>query len=96
MTTVVLAQRARSDLAQLIETRGLPGDTAARVRASLEPLRSFPRIGKRLTGRWQGFRLLIGPWPWMLVVYVFDENADVVTIVAIHDARSASAATARG
>jgi plasmid stabilization system protein ParE len=93
MATVVVARRARSDLADLIKTRGLPADTRARVRASIEPLASFPQIGKRLTGRWQGFRVIVGPWPWMLLVYVSDEATDVVTIVAIHDARSATSAT---
>lgn len=93
MATVVVARRARSDLADLIETRDLPANTRERVRASIEPLAAFPRIGKRLTGRWRGFRLILGPWAWMLLVYVDDEPTDTVTIVAIHDARTISSAT---
>jgi plasmid stabilization system protein ParE len=93
MATVVIARRALSDLADLITTRSLPADTPARVRASIEPLASFPQIGKRLTGRWQGLRVILGPWAWMLLVYVYDEATDIVTIVAIHDARSAATAT---
>ena len=96
MATVVVAPRARSDLADLIDTRGLPADTRVRVRASIEPLASFPLLGKRLTGRWRGFRVILGPWPWMLLVYVFDEPTESVTIVAIHDARSAISATTGG
>ena len=93
MARVVVAQRARTDLDQLILSRGLPADTAFRVRVLLQPLASFPNMGKRLTGRWRGFRVILGPWPWMLIVYVFDEPTDTVAIVAIHDARSASSAT---
>lgn len=93
MATVVIARRARSDLADLIRTRGLPADTRVRVRASIQPLASFPQIGKRLTGRWQGFRVILGPWPWMLLVYIYEVATNTVTIVAIHDARSVSSAT---
>ncbi len=93
MAVVVVARRARSDLAQLITTRGLPANTRERVRASIEPLASFPQIGKRLTGRWRGFRVVLGPWAWMLVVYVYDETTNTVTVVAIHDARTMSSAT---
>lgn len=96
MATVVVTRRARSDLARLIETRGLPADTRARVRASIEPLASFPQIGKRLMGRWRGFRVILGPWPWTLVVYIHEEAASTVTIVAIHDARSSASATTGG
>jgi hypothetical protein len=93
MSRVVVAQRARTDLDQLIRTHNLPVDSASRVQVLLQPLASFPNIGKRLTGRWRGFRVILGPWPWMLIVYVFDEPTDTVAVVAIHDARSASPAT---
>jgi plasmid stabilization system protein ParE len=93
MARVVVAQRARTDLAELVQTRSLPADTALRVRASIEPLASFPQIGKRLTGRWRGFRVVLGPWPWMLIVCLYDEPTNTVAIAAIHDARGASSAT---
>jgi len=93
MANVVVAQRARTDLADLIQTRSLPDDAVWRVRASIEPLASFPQIGKRLSGRWRGFRVILGPWPWMLIVYVYDEPTNTVAIAAIHDAREASSAT---
>jgi hypothetical protein len=95
VATVVVAQRARTDLAYLIETRQLPGNTAPRVRAAIEPLAVFPQAGKPLAGRWHGLRVILGPWPWMLLVHSYDEASNTVTIVAIHDARSASAATSR-
>jgi plasmid stabilization system protein ParE len=94
MARIVVAQRARTDLAELIQTRSLPADTASRVRASIERLASFPQTGKLPTGRWRGFRLILGPWPWMLIVYLYDEPTNTVAIAAIHDARSASSATA--
>jgi len=93
MAKVVVAQHARTDLAELIQTRSLPDDAASRVRASIEPLASFPQIGRRLTGRWRDFRVILGPWPWMLIVYVYDEPTNMVAIAAIHDAREASSAT---
>jgi plasmid stabilization system protein ParE len=93
VATVVVARRARADLAELIKTHSLPENTRDRVRASIDPIASFPQIGKRLTGRWRGFRMILGPWAWMLVVYVYDEATGTVTVVAIHDARPMSSAT---
>lgn len=95
MAKILVAQRARADLAYLIETRQLPGDTRPRVRAAIEPLAVFPEGGKQLMGRWQGLRVMLGPWPWMLLVYSYDEASSTVTILAIHDARSASAGTSQ-
>ena len=96
MARVVVAQRARKDLAELIQTRRLPADTGSRVWSSIEPLGKFPQIGKPLTGRWRGFRLILGPWRWMLIVYLYDEPTNTVAILAIHDAREASSATSEG
>jgi plasmid stabilization system protein ParE len=66
--------------------------TPASLRAALEPLRRFPRLGPELGGRWDGFRFLLGPWRWMLLVYVFDERRDRVVVVTIHNARTSAAA----
>jgi plasmid stabilization system protein ParE len=92
---VELAHAAVEDLDRLVRTHSLPGDTRERVRTSLETLGRFPRLGQGLTGRWAGFRFILGPWRWMLIVYVFDENRDRVVIVTIQDARTSSAATSR-
>ena len=94
MATVVVAPTAVEDLDQISTTHSLPQNTRARVRASLEPLAELPLLGAALSGRWEGFRFLLGPWSWMLLVYVFDEKADRVTVVTIQDARSARAVTA--
>ena len=77
----------------MIRTHSLPASTSERVRASLAPLATFPRLGAQLEGRWERFRFVLGPWPWMLLVYVWDEVTDVVAVVTIQDARSAGTAT---
>ena len=94
MATVVVAERARLDLDDLIRTLSLPATTRDRVRAGLGPLAEFPLLGPALTGRWHGLRFILGPWPWMLLVYEYNEAADQVSVVTIQDSRSARAATA--
>ena len=95
MARVELAAAAVADLDRLIRTHSLPTDTRQRVRRSLKPLERFPRIGPELPGRWRGFRFLLGPWRWMLIVYVFQENEERVVVVTIQDARSSVTVTAQ-
>jgi plasmid stabilization system protein ParE len=92
---VELARAAVADLEKLVRTHSLPRDTRQRVREVLEPLQRFPRLGAELGGRWEGFRFILGPWRWMLLVYVFDEDRDRVVIVTVQDARTSTAATAQ-
>jgi hypothetical protein len=80
-------------LDRMIVTHSLPGDTRTRVKRSLRVLERFPRIGRELEGGWESYRLILGPWRWLLVVYVYDEQEDVVLVATIQDARSSSAAT---
>lgn len=49
--------------------------------------------GAQLHGRWTGYRFVLGPWRWMLVVYDYDETLDRVAIVTIQDSRASQAAT---
>lgn len=88
MASVIVAEPARQDLAALIRSHGLPTSTRDRIRRSIEPLGTFPLLGPALEGRWDGFRSILGPWPWMLIVYVYDEEADLVIVVMIQDTRS--------
>jgi len=90
---VGLSVVAVEDLERMILTHSLPVDTRARVRRSLGVLERFPRLGRQLEGRWQSFRLILGPWRWMLIVYVYDEQRDEVLIATIQDARSSGAVT---
>jgi len=71
----------------------LPGDTWARIGRSLRLLEDFPRAGRELEGDWSEARFLLGPWPWMILVYRYDEPLDRIFLVAAHDARSATSPT---
>jgi plasmid stabilization system protein ParE len=93
MATVIVAPAANADLDSLIATHSLPGTTRDRMKQSLRALADFPYLGPKLTGAWAGFRFLLGPWPWMLLVYVYDEATDEVYVVTIQDARSGLSAT---
>jgi plasmid stabilization system protein ParE len=92
VATVVVTPTALADLDNLIRTLSLPPDTRDRLKRSLRPLTRFPRLGASLEGRWSDLRFVLGPWRWMLVVYVFDDATDRVAIVTIQDARSAASA----
>jgi hypothetical protein len=91
---VELALAAVEDLDTLVRTHSLPPDTRARVARSLRGLQHYPLMGPALSGRWERLRFVLGPWRWMLLVYVFIEPEDRVVVVTIQDARSSTAATA--
>jgi len=91
---VELSAAAAEDLERLVHTHSLPEDTGERVRRSLRPLGQFPRMGPELPGRWAGMRFVLGPWRWLLLVYVFVETEDRVVVVTVQDGRSSRAATA--
>ena len=93
MARVELAAAAVQDLDALIRTHSLPADTRVRVARSLRSLERFPLMGPALAGRWDGFRFLLGPWRWLVLVYVYIEAEDRVVIVTIQDGRSSAAAT---
>jgi plasmid stabilization system protein ParE len=90
---VIVTPRAVEDLRDLVRGLGLPESTLPRVRRSLRILESFPLAGRALVGRWDGVRFLIGPWPWMILLYLHDVDHDAVYVVAVHDGRSSTAAT---
>ena len=96
MARVEVAAAAVEDLDSLIRTHSLPLDTRSRVARSLRGLERFPLMGPALTGRWEGFRFVLGPWRWLVLVYVYIETEDRVVVVTIQDARSSTAATTRG
>jgi hypothetical protein len=91
---VELAAAAVEDLRALVRTQSLPADTTSRVVGSLRPLEQFPLLGPELAGRWRGFRFVLGPWRWMLLVYAVLDDGDRVVVVTVQDARSSTAATA--
>ncbi|MBE2315794.1 hypothetical protein DVA67_007390 [Solirubrobacter sp. CPCC 204708] len=63
------------------------------MQRSLRILELFPLAGRALTGRWTGVRFLIGPWPWMILLYAHDAEDGAVYVVAVHDGRNSAAAT---
>ena len=93
MARVELSLAAVEDVDALIRSHSLPDDTHERVRRSLPPLARFPRMGPELAGRWAGFCFLLGPWRWMVLVYLHMEQEDRVVAVTVQDARSSGAAT---
>jgi plasmid stabilization system protein ParE len=94
LAQLIVTPRAERDVEEAIANLSLPGDTWARVGRSLRLLEDFPLSGRELEGRWSTARFVLGPWPWMILVYRYDDSDDRVFLVAVHDARSATSATA--
>jgi hypothetical protein len=95
MSTIEVTRQARDELRGLIESRQLPANTRDRVVRSLLTLEEFPRAGKQLSGVWRDCRALVGPWGWLIVVYMYIESEGRVVVIAFHDARTSDAAVAR-
>lgn len=82
MLMIEITRQARGELHALIQTRHLPADTRERVSRALLTLEEFPRAGKQLSGVWRDCRALIGPWGWLIVVYMYIETEDRVVVSA--------------
>jgi hypothetical protein len=94
LARVELSSAAVDDLDSLMFTHSLRADTRERIRRIVQGLERFPRLGAELEGRWTGFRFVLGPWRWMLLVYVYLEDEDRVVVVTIQDGRSSRSPTA--
>lgn len=94
MATVVLTPTALEDVDRLVRTHSLAGDTRSRLARSSRELERFPLLGAALAGRWEGFRFVLGPWRWMIVVYAYLPQDELVAVVTVQDGRSAAAPTA--
>jgi len=92
VAVVVVTPRAERDVEEAIAFLKLPADSWTRIVRSLQVLETFPAGGRALQGKWAGTRMVLGPWPWMMLLYRYDEVADEVRVVAMHDARSAASA----
>ena len=95
MANALVTPRARRDVEEAISVLDLPDDVWARIARSLRTLETFPLAGAELGGRWAPARFVLGPWPWMILLYRYEASIDRVFVVAMHDARSAASATAR-
>ncbi len=93
MARVELSQAAVECLDRMIVTHSLPSDTRARVQRSLRILEQFPLVGREMEGAWKPLRFILGPWRWLVLVYVHDEQQDVLYVVTIQDARSSASVT---
>jgi hypothetical protein len=94
MARIVVTPEAVAALDRLIISHSLPADTKERVRRSIKPLETFPRLGRELDGGGcDGLRFVLGPWRWMIVLYECDEADDLVGVLTVQDARSSPAAT---
>jgi len=94
VANVLVTPRARRDVEEAISVLDLPDDVWARIARSLRTLETFPLAGVELGGRWAPTRFVLGPWPWMILLYRYEASTDRVFVVAMHDARSAASATA--
>jgi plasmid stabilization system protein ParE len=94
VTQVIVTPQARRDVAEAISGLNLPSDTWARIARSPRPLETFPHAGPELRGRWTPTRFFPGPWSWMILLYRYEQSSDCVHVVAMHDGRSATSATA--
>ncbi len=93
MPVIRLTVEAVEDLELLLVTHSLPADTPQRVRRSLRALERFPRSGRELDEPWRPVRVMIGPWPWFLMLYSYEEKDDIVLVLGFQDARSYQAVT---
>jgi hypothetical protein len=88
---VELSDTAVAELDALIDLHHLPDDTRHRVARSLRVLEQFPYAGRGLTGSLSELRILVGPWRWLLLVYVALPDDDRVIVVSAQDARRSRA-----
>lgn len=96
MARVEIAESAAAAIRELADTRELPPSALPRVRLNLRTLERFPKSGQLVAdGPFADARVFTGPW-WFVFVYVFDETADVVTVTAAFDGRTAGGSSARG
>lgn len=93
MVQVFVTPRAQRDVDEAISTLNLPDDTWARIARSQQTLEVFPLAGAELSGNWAPVRFVLGPWPWMILLYRYEESSGRVYVVAMHDGRSATSAT---
>ena len=98
MAKVVVTAIAAADLESLIISHSLPIDTKERLKRAIASLQRFPELGSVLERSWQGYRFVLGPWRWMLIVYEYQmpsdiEASDTVAIVTIQDSRSRTSPT---
>lgn len=94
MAQVLITAEARRDIDAAASALELPSSHWGRIARSLGVLETFPLAGPRLKGRWAPLRFVLGPWPWMVLLYRYEKSTDRVFVVAMHGARSGGSALA--
>jgi plasmid stabilization system protein ParE len=90
------SEQALASLDQLVLSHSLPADTRERVETSAQPLARFPRLGPEIRALDDGsLRFLIGPWRWLVIVYLHLEAEQRVVVVSVEDGRAATATITR-
>jgi plasmid stabilization system protein ParE len=96
VTRLEWSDQALSHLERLVLTHNLPPDARERIEASTQPLRRFPLIGPEIRAAADGsLRFLIGPWPWLVIIYLYIEADERAVIVSVEDGRAATATLTR-
>jgi hypothetical protein len=97
MTRLEWSEQAAARVDQLILSHSLPRDTRLRIELSTRVLKRFPRFGPELSRLADGaeLRFLIGPWPWLVIVYLYIASENRAVVVSIEDGRAASATVTR-
>ena len=96
MARVEVTAEARRALREMIATHNLPADSLSRIRRSLRRLEDFPELGAPLRGDFGEQRFLLGPWRWMIIVYRYRSEDQVVVIRGFFDGRSSTSPIANG
>lgn len=94
MARVEWTAEAVVSLDRLIQTHSLPADTKGRIKRSLRPLEHFPLLGPAVQHHDDELRFILGPWRWMIIVYIYLTDADRVVVLSVEDGRTSSAVTA--
>lgn len=92
MARLEWSESALSGLDRLRLTHSLLADTRERLEATARPLERFPRLGPQLRTHDDGaeLRFLIGPWPWLVIIYLHLEAENRVVVVSVEDGRAAT------
>jgi hypothetical protein len=89
---VELAAATVEDLDGLVRTHSLPPDTRPCRQVAAIAL-SVPEVRTTPGGTLGGFRFILGPWRWLILVYIYIEEDDRVVLVTVQDGCSSTGAT---
>ena len=86
-----MTEAAARSLADFIDSHGLPGDASRTDPPFAATLERFPRLGS-IFETTRELRFLLGPWRWLIIVYAYRVDNELVAVLAFEDGRSARSA----